>query len=66
MKTDFDVYDEELLIILIKRISKFSEKKLYSPIDIQPWIDSIDKTWNEYKARFEEYKKEYEEREKKR
>ena len=62
MKTDFDIYDKELLVILVSRIKKFHDKDLYSPVDIQPWIDSIDKTWSEYKARFEAYKMEYEEK----
>jgi hypothetical protein len=64
METDFDIYDKELLVILVSRIKKFHDKEWYSPVDAQPWVDSIDKTWNEYKARFETYKINYKEKDK--
>jgi len=65
VETNFDINNKELLVILVSRIKKFHDKEMYSPIDIQPWIDSIDEAWNEYKARFETYKIKYDEKEKK-
>jgi len=65
METNFDINSKELLVILVSRIKKFHDKELYSPLDIQPWIDDIDEAWNEYKTRFETYKIKWDEREKK-
>jgi len=62
MKTDFVITDKEVLDILMTRIMRLREKEWLHPADIEGSIKRIDDAWNEYKAKYAEYKEEYEKR----